>query len=514
MATRKSISRRAMLKLGAGALAGAVGLKATGGRSLGKSWAEARVRDLPSEPWKMGATDLAAAIRAKDLSCREVVQAHLDRIAVVNGKLNAVTVVLEEDALAAADLADKALTRGEDVGPLHGVPMTVKENIDLAGTATTNGVVAFKDAIPSVDAPQIAQLKRAGAIPIGRTNLPDFGMRWHTDNALHGATKNPWDAGRTPGGSSGGEAAALATGMSPLGNGNDYGGSLRFPAQCCGITSIRPSRGRVPYASALQPAEAPITLQMFAVEGPMAREVKDVRRALAAMSGADPRDPWWTPAPLSGPPLKKPIKVAVTVDPGGLGVHPDVADGVRKAAKALADAGYDVEEAEPPAVAEALELFVELIAAEMRTGMIQTMNQVASPDANTFLNNLLESIPESTVASYVQGLGRRNAIAQQWTLFADKYPLVLGPVSTQPPFPVGYDIKGPKETAAVVRSMRLTVAINVLGLPAATAPVGVANGLPQGVQVIGPMLREDLCLDATQAIEDALGVLTPIDPKA
>jgi len=179
---------------------------------------------IESELWKIGATDIANAIRKRIVSSQEVVQAHLERIKAVNGTLNAVTIVLEEEALRAAKEADMALNKGAVVGPLHGIPMTIKENIDLAGSPTTAGVVAYKNRVAQVDAPHIAQLKRAGAIPIARTNLPDMGLRWHTDSGLRGATRNPWDSSLTPGGSSGGEAVALATGMTPLGLGN-YGTS-------------------------------------------------------------------------------------------------------------------------------------------------------------------------------------------------------------------------------------------------------------------------------------------------
>jgi amidase len=206
---------------------------------------------MTSDLWRMGASDLAAVIRSKQASSRQVVEAHLERIAQVNSPLNAITVLLAERALGAADAADRALASGAEPGPLHGVPMTVKENIDLAGSATTMGVVVLRDSLPQGDAPHIAQLKAAGAIPMARTNTPDFGMRWHTDNALRGATRNPWAPERTPGGSSGGEAAALATGMTPLGMGNDYAGSLRWPSQCCGTAALKPTLGRIPRGPAL-----------------------------------------------------------------------------------------------------------------------------------------------------------------------------------------------------------------------------------------------------------------------
>jgi amidase len=465
------------------------------------------------EIWRMSASDIAGAIRTGRFSAREAVRAHLDRIQAVNGKVNAVTRVLSEEALRAADEADRAAGRGVQLGPLHGVPMSVKENVDVTGSATTQGVRALASAVPSLDHPSIAQLRKAGAIPIARTNLPDFGLRWHTESDLHGATINPWDRGRTPGGSSGGDAAALATGMTPLGNGNDYGGSLRWPAQCCGITSIRPSRGRVPSASALAPGDPPLTVQMFAVEGPMARRVADVRLALLSMIGRDARDPWWTPAPFTGPEIPKPIRVAVTSSPGGGSVHGDVAAGVSAAARALEKAGYAVEEIDPPAVEEAAMLWSSLVSADIRTALWSPIQGMVSPGAREFMQEFLTRLPETDLNGYVQGLAARNDIARRWSLFFEGHPLVLGPVSTEPPFRVGLDLEGPDACYGIFLSMRLVVTVNLLGLPAAAVPVGVANGLPQGVQIIGPMYREDLCLDAAEAIENALGTLTPIDPR-
>ncbi len=502
------LSRRSLLQLGVTAAAGLMSRRASS--STGTSLQE-------DEPWRMSAGDLARAIREKQLSSREVITSHLERIEAVNGEINAITDVLADQALAAADEADRTLAGSSDVGMLHGVPMTVKENIDLAGSPTTQGVPALAQAIPPIDAPRIAQLRKQGAIAIGRTNLPDFALRWHTDSSLRGPTLNPWDRDRTPGGSSGGDAVALATGMTPLGNGNDYGGSLRWPAQCCGIASIRPSRGRVPHASAVAPGDPPITIQMMAVEGPMARRVADVRLALSAMSGHDARDPWYVPVPLAGPTVAKPIKVAVAVNPGGEGIHPDVVDGVHKAARVLEEAGYAVEEVDPPAVEEASMLWMKLIVADIRVALWPPVTAIVGEDANTFIDFLLSRVPEIGIQEYVAGLAELNGLARQYSQFFERYPLILGPVSTEPPFTVGKDLASADDAWEIFRSMRLVVTANLLGLPAAAVPVGVANGLPQGVQVMGSMFREDLCLDATQVIEDAieeaLGVLTPIVPK-
>jgi amidase len=389
--------------------------------------------------------------------------------------------------------------------------MTVKENIDLTGSATTQGLVAMAEAMPPLDAPHVAQLKRAGAIPIARTNLPDFGMRWHTDNALRGATKNPWDASRTPGGSSGGEACALATGMTPLGLGNDYGGSLRWPSQCCGTAALRPTLGRVPAASSLPPADFPMTLQLFAVQGPMARHVRDLRLAFSSMTGPDARDPWHTPAPLAGPGV--PRRVAVTLDPGGRGVDPGVAAGVRKAADALRDAGYQVDDVEPPMVGEACDVWASLVLSELKMTLMPLLEQVASADALRFLDDAFQFVTLLDYPGYITGFATRQAIAREWAEFHARYPIVLGPVGTSHPFAVGHDLAGPSFVGEILTSLRLVVLGNLLGLPAAVVPVGMDGALPQGVQLIADRYREDLCLDAAQAIEERCGVLTPIDPR-
>ncbi|MDQ1397852.1 MAG: amidase [Acidimicrobiaceae bacterium] len=461
-----------------------------------------------AELWRLGAAELAELIRKGETSSREVVDSHLDRIAAVNPSLNAITVTLAETARAAADEADAATAAagGDHLGPLHGVPFTVKENIDLTGSATTQGLVAFEQMQPDLDAPHIAQMKAAGAIPIGRTNLPDFGLRWHSDNALRGATKNPWDATRTAGGSSGGEAASLATGMTPLGMGNDYGGSLRVPAQFCGIASLRPTLGRVAQASAFQPADFPISLQLMAVQGPMARRIADVRLAFESMCGPDPRDPWWTPAPMTGPAVARRVAVWRGAD------DPQVAGGIDVAADALADAGYEVEEADPPMLAQAAILWQDLVLSDAQ-GLVDMLRPLFGADALRFLELAGTIRPGLDGDAYRQGLVERQGIARAWSMFQAQSPLILGPVSTRPPFVVGRDIDGAGGTAEVLDSLQLTVVVNLLGLPASVVPVGVSSGLPQVVQLIGPRYREDLCLDAAQAIEDRVEPITPIDPR-
>ncbi len=461
---------------------------------------------MSDELWRMGASDLAELIRKRAASSREVIDAHLQRIEQVNRAVNAVTVTLADTARAAAEHADAAVAAGGALGPLHGVPFTVKENIDVAGSATTQGLVAFEQMVPEVDAPHIKQLRAAGAIPLARTNLPDFGFRWHTDNALRGATKNPWDASLTAGGSSGGEAAALATGMTPLGIGNDYGGSLRVPAQFCGVASLRPTLGRVPSATAFQPQNFPISLQLMAVAGPMARRISDLRLAFVTMGEGDARDPWWTPAPMHGPAVPRRVAVWRGAD------DPQVAEGIDVATSALADAGYQVEDAQLPLLAEGAALWQDLVLSDASV-LVAMVRPLFGVDALAFIDRAMSLRPALDIEGYRQGLADRQGVARAWSLFQAERPLVLGPVSTRPAFPVGRDVESPETTTEVLDSMRLTVLVNLLGLPAAAVPTGVSGGLPHGVQVIGPRFREDLCLDAAQAIEDRAPALTPIDPR-
>jgi amidase len=466
-----------------------------------------------TELWQLSAVELAATIRSREASCRQVVDAHLRRIEEVNPAVNAVVVVLCEEARQAADAADRAVTAGEELPRLHGVPFTIKDAIDLAGTPTTQGLRALGQVYPARDAPAVERLKAAGAIPIGRTNLAAATVRWHCESELWGATVNPWDRSRTPGASSGGDAVAVATGMTPLGLGSDGLGSLRWPAQCCGISTLKPTLGRIPDASSVPGlAAVPIGVQLTAVVGPMARRVADLRVALEVMAGPNWRDPWSVPAPLRGPELGRPVRVALVVDPAGQGTAPQVQDGVRTAGAALAEAGYVVEEVEPPSVEAAARAELAMYnTAEMRAGW-DMMRPLCGPETVRFLTDFYEAAGDPDPVATMQGFTTRHSLLRAWGEFQQTHPLIVAPIGTDVPFRVGTDLDD-GAVAATIRSMRMAMAVNTLGLPAVAVPVGIRDGLPQVVQVIGPRYREDLCLDAAAALEDLLGVLTPIDPR-
>ena len=467
-----------------------------------------------TELWRMSALELAAAIRARTASSREVVEAHLRRIEEVNPFINAVTVVLGEQAIDAADAADRAVARGDDLPPFHGVPFTIKENIDLAGTPTTEGARAQRAAFPARDAPVVERLKAAGAIPIGRTNLPTYGVGWVCESELFGATVNPWDPSRTPGASSGGAAAALATGMCPLALGNDGLGSLRWPAQCCGVAALRPTLGRIPRAATVGMVDMPLSGQLVDVEGPMARHVADLAAAYEVLAGPTWRDPWSVPAPLRGPAPSRPVRVALVLDPAGQGIAKQVKAGVRKAASALADAGYVIDEVEPPSIDAAAKVALEMLTAEWGVGL-QAAPQLVAAWPETPLRVMSAMIEVAGNPDPLRGMlsyMTRQSLLRAWGEFQERHPLIVAPIFTDIPFAAGVGLTS-AELAEMLRGLRMTIVVNLLGLPALALPVGMQDGLPQAVQVIGPRYREDLCLEAAAAVEDRVGIITPVDPR-
>jgi len=460
------------------------------------------------EIWKLGAVETAAAIRARRLTARAAVEAAIERMQAVNASVNAVTLDLSEAALAAADRADNAQKAGDQLGVLHGVPVTIKENVDQKGVPNTNGVVAFAGKIAPDDSAVVSNLLKAGAIVIGRTNTPEFSLRWFTENPLRGRTLNPWNKDVTPGGSSGGASASVALGIGTIAHGNDLGGSLRYPAYACGVATIRPSLGRVPAFNPGAGDERPPSLQLMSVQGPIARTVRDVRLGLAAMAAPDHRDPWWVPAPLEGPSLPKPIRVAVTKTPAGFACHPAVAAAIDEAAGHLSNAGYAVEAIDPPLVAEIAALWRTLLNTDLRSVMRGAIREYGSDDVNQVIDNYDRDTPAIDLPAYTRALADRTRLLREWNGFLERYPLVLAPVSQMPPFPQGDDRSGIERMRQMLDEQSMLYAVNLLGLPAAAVPTGLHDGVPMGVQIVGPRFREDLCLDAAQAIEDKVGMLT------
>ncbi len=468
---------------------------------------------VATDLWRMSARELAALVAAKKVSVREVVEAHVQRIQAANPSVNAITMLLE-DSLADADAKDALLAKRASLGPLFGVPFSVKANIDVKGSATTEGVRGLKGNVVDADSPHVGMLRRAGAIPIARANMPDFGLRFHTDNDLYGPTINPWNRALTPGGSSGGDAVAVATGMAPLGLGNDFGGSIRYPAQCCGVCGLRPSRGRIASSTrATSQGSISHSLRSMAVQGPLARRVNDLRAALQIMSAFDPRDPHWVPAPLDGK-LRRPFRIALISDPAGLGVDDAVRRGVNKAASILEKHGGIIEEIDSSALRESAQLWIEMIATDIRQLFLSGINELASEAARRFVSEMIRLSGEGSLDGYVHSLARINGIAQSWGASFQTYDAILGPVSSRNPFPVGFDVAGPDSARSVLETQALTVTVNLLGLPSVAVPVDVSQGIPQAVQIIGPMFQEMRILDLAELIEKEVGAFTPVDPRA
>lgn len=476
-----------------------------------KDCSEVREGKVVVELWRESALALAQLIRRGDVSSREVVEAHLARIDDVNATVNAIVEVRPESALADADRADEALRNGAALGPLHGVPFTTKTNINVAGFASTQGSFALAGLVASDDSPLVEKMRRAGAVMLARTNMPDLGLRLNTESSLYGSTHNPWRHGYTAGGSSGGEAAALATGMTPIGFGNDVGGSLRNPAFCCGIASIKPSRGRVAAQDDSAIFEHGIADQLMLSDGVMARHVADLRRGLEIVMGAHRADPQSIDVPLHGPPVSK--RVALVPEPPGGETDPEIAAGVRRAGRALEEAGYEVDEVEPPRLLEIYLGWTELMAMNFASSTVP-FEAVLGADALRFLELATANFATASTLQSVSLMHEaRFASARAWREFFQTYPVIVGPTWSLPPFALGFDIQDEESTLRVFETARFVLPASLLGLPAACVPVGLANELPTGVQVIADLLRDDLCLNVAEAIEASVGVLAPIDPR-
>jgi amidase len=363
-----------------------------------------------------------------------------------------------------------------------------------------------------VDAPLVERVRAAGAIPIGRTNLPDLGLRVTTESSLHGVTHNPWHPTRTAGGSSGGEASALASGMSPLGFGNDIGGSLRNPATCCGIASIKPTPGVVPFATVIPPEDGGIAGQLMLTDGPMARTVADVRAGLLAIAGAHPRDPRSVPVQLADHTEGRALRVAVLTDPPGGSTHPEVSAAIRGAADALADAGHHVVEAVPPSFERALELWAVVLISEIRANMALLQMVMGEAGAN-FLGYADEVFEQHDTSTLMHAFTDRNRVAREWNDFLHEHDVLLLPTWAQPPFELGFDVSSVENAKAVLELMRPVLPGNVLGLPGAVVPVGMADGTPVGAQLMARRFADLTTLRAAAELEARFGVITPIDPR-
>ena len=457
--------------------------------------------------WRLSAAELASLIKSRKVSAKEAAAAALARLDAVNPKINAVVDHRPEDVLAQASAVDAAIARGEDAGPLGGVPVTVKVNIDQQGFATTNGLKLQRDAIAKSNNPVIDNLRKSGAVILGRTNCPAFSYRWFTTNLIHGDTKNPRDPSITPGGSSGGAGAAVAAGIGHIAHGTDIAGSIRYPAYACGVHGLRPTFGRIAAYNAALP-ERPIGPQICAVSGPLARTIGDIRLALAAMSGRDARDPWWVPAPLEGPAMPK--RVAMCLNPDGLDPVPEVKAAVADAGKRLERAGWSVEEiTNTPPLREAAYLNTKLWLGDGYEAQLEAAEREGDPGALACLRGSKAKVFPFDLS---KTLTRRLTLTREWLAFFEKYAVLLMPVSGELPFPDHLDRKDEASFARVWHAQMPQIAIPLMGLPGLTVSTGLVGRIPVGVQLVSGRYREDLCLAAGEAIEAGGTPSAAIDP--
>jgi len=461
----------------------------------------------------LSAIAMAERIREKKLSPVELLEAHLGRIEKLNPKLNAFVQVDTEGARRQARAAETAVTRQEPLGPLHGVPISIKSSIDVMGLRCEAGTRLRAGLVASQDAPLVARLRKAGAIVLGTTNTPELLMAWETDNLLYGRTNNPWDLSRTPGGSSGGEAAAIAAGCSAGGVGSDGGGSIRVPAHFSGICGLKPTPGRIPATGHFPTSVGPFAL--LGVVGPMARTVADLKVLFQVMQGPDYGDPSSAPVPVRWPQpydLKK-LRIGYFEDDGRTPVTPETRAAVRRAAEALQRAGFEVRPWRPEGLDQARQLWWRFfgVAGGMLLGpMIRGREADLSPILKQF-SALVAAEPPHTAQTLLETWIMRDVLRMEIFSQMREYPILLCPVASIPAFRHGErDWKIDGQTVSYFDAWSYCEWFNLLGTPAAVVPVGQSDeGLPIGVQIVARPWEEELVLAVAEVVEKECGGWQP-----
>jgi amidase len=447
------------------------------------------------------ATEQAKAIRDKQISSEELVRACIKRIEEVNPKLNAVVQLPAQTALGQAREADKALAKGEIRGPLHGVPFTLKDAIETEGVISTGGTLGRASYVPKEDATVAKRLRAAGGVLLGKTNCPEFGWAWESDNLVYGRTNNPYDLSLSPGGSSGGESAIIAAGGSPLGLGSDAGGSVRFPAHCTGIAGIKPTSGRVPRTGHFPGPGG--TLDALWQIGPLARSVADLNTVLPIIAEVDWRDPAIVPMPL-GDATKvdlKALRVAFHTDNGIETATRETIETVRNAASALEASVTAVEEARPRGLEQTYEIYLGLFTADGGAGLEELLEMAGTKKVHPLMQRALDLQRSSakSVAAFGALIGQWDAFRRSLLSFMEEFDVIVCPVCSFPGMVHG-------STYDRLEAFSYTMTYNLTGWPAAVVRAGSSRaGLPIGVQIVARPWREDVALAVAAKIERALG---------
>jgi Asp-tRNA(Asn)/Glu-tRNA(Gln) amidotransferase A subunit family amidase len=464
---------------------------------------------MPSTAHLRSACEIAAQIRRKEVSPVEVARIHLDRIERLNPKLNAFVDYQPEVVLVQAYEADKAIRRGDELGPLHGVPLSVKSSIDVAGHRCESGTRLRAGRIATEDAPLVTRLRNAGTIILGVTNAPELLMAWETDNLLYGRTNNPWDLARTAGGSSGGESAAIAAGLSGGGVGSDGGGSIRVPAHFCGICGLKPTPGRIPSTGHFPKAGGPFAL--IGVVGPMARTIEDVQTLFEVMTGWDDRDPCSAPVEVRviHEKVVKNIPIGFFEDDGRTPVTEETREAVKHAASTLMSCGFRVEPFRPEGLEEARQRWWEFFGTA--GGMIlepelRGYESELSPILREF-RAWTKAAPAHTGESLLVAWLGRDAVREKILLQMRKYPVLICPTAAIPAFRHGereWQVEG--KTVKYLDAWSYCEWFNLLGFPAVVIPMGYSEqGLPIGVQIVGRPWEEEVVLAVAARLEKEHG---------
>ena len=448
------------------------------------------------------ATTMARMIRDKEISSVELVDAHLKRIEEINPKLNAVVQNAGDAALAEARKADEALASGENKGPLHGVPMTIKDSLDTADLVTTGGTKGRSNFVPEKDSTVVARLRAAGSILLGKTNTPELTLAGESDNLIYGRTNNPYDLTRSPSGSSGGAAAIVASGGSPFDMGSDTGGSIRSPAHVCGIAGIKPNSGRVPRTGHIVPFGMG-ALDSLTQIGPLARYVEDLALTLPIIIGVDWIDPGLVPMLLGDHDAVelKSLKVAVHTDNGIIAPTPETAEMVNAVAKALGEVGMEVVEDRPTALVRTNDLYSGISDADGRAWVYRLLEKAGTVEVNSVLQKEMDEAKAIDTGEFTLLLEELDRFRSEMLSFMKNYDLILCPGGAYPALPHSATIGHGK-----YGDYSHTSAYNLTGWPAAIVRAGTSpDGLPIGVQVVARPWREDVALAVIKFIESAFG---------